>query len=234
SARRLAAAPRLRPPLRAGVASTPAGEGVLGVPLALAVAQQHQCPNCPVHTTILGAFMIGPASGHDRDHHNYAAGGTRACTATPESIRAPTSGTPQSASASRVCSPGYGGGVLKLAGVAEKRGAGAGWATPYDRTNVPLAASCGCVPAAASDSDSTGATQASEPSKTASHSARVRVAMTAAIRSLTVGHRAASYGSLSPRPPRPSRPSRDANSAQNLASSGPTARYRPSAVVYTL
>ena len=68
----------------------------------------------------------------------------RRSTAAPDSISLSTSTMPHAVSASRVCSPGRGGGWLRLALVREKRGAGAGWTTPPGATKVPRAARCGC------------------------------------------------------------------------------------------
>ena len=79
---------------------------------------------------------------------------------------------PQAVSASRVCSPGSAGALLMVDAVREKRGAGAGWVTPSCSTKVPRAARCGW--AGASARGTTGATQASVPSKTSAHSACVR------------------------------------------------------------
>ena len=79
---------------------------------------------------------------------------------------------PQAVSASRVCSPGSAGALLMVDAVREKRGAGAGWVTPSRSTKVPRAARCGW--AGASARGTTGATQASVPSKTSAHSACVR------------------------------------------------------------
>ncbi len=78
---------------------------------------------------------------------------------------------PQAASASRVCSPGRAGGASRVGAVREKRGAGAGWVTPSRSTKVPRAARCGWCGASARGT--TGATQASVPSKTSAHSACV-------------------------------------------------------------
>ena len=87
-------------------------------------------------------------------------------------------GTSQSRATSAVSAPGRAGPLRTAVGVAEKRGAGAGWVMPPWSVKVPRAARCGWC--GASRRDSTGATQASEPSKTAVHSSRVRVLKRAA------------------------------------------------------
>jgi hypothetical protein len=58
-------------------------------------------------------------------------------------------------------------------GVREKRGAGAGWVTPWRSTKIFRAAMCGCVGASAMVS--TGAKQMSVPSMILHHSSRVLV-----------------------------------------------------------
>ena len=69
-------------------------------------------------------------------------------------------------------SSGSPGGPGSVAGVRENRGAGAACGTPSGATTVPRALTCGW--SATSPSASTGVTQASVPSKTATHSSRVR------------------------------------------------------------
>ena len=86
---------------------------------------------------------------------------------------------------SPVCSPMAGGGSSSRAGVAEKRGAGAGWTTSSRVTNVPRATLCGCC--GASDIDNTGKTHPSTPAKSSSDAARVREANSAASRSRSAG-----------------------------------------------
>src|SRR5262249_17455087 len=75
---------------------------------------------------------------------------------------------PQSASAARPPSPRLGAPRRPAARVREKRGAGAGWATPPTSTKLPRAALCGWR--LDSENVSTGAKQASEPSNTLHHS----------------------------------------------------------------
>src|SRR5690606_2667886 len=85
----------------------------------------------------------------------------------PDARRRSTSSDakPQVRRASRVCWPGAGGGPATAPGVRLNRGAGAGWTTPSTSTKVPRWRLCGC--ATASSGSSTGATQASVPSKRA-------------------------------------------------------------------
>ena len=68
---------------------------------------------------------------------------------------------PVAGHARRCRRPGRAGPLRTEAGVAEKRGAGAGWVMPPWSVKVPRAARCGWC--GASRSESTGATQASEP-----------------------------------------------------------------------
>ena len=93
-------------------------------------------------------------------------------------------------------------------GVRLKRGAGAGCTTPSTSTKVDRAWLCGCR--CASHGERTGATQASVPSKTASHSSRVLVATDGGTRSFMAGQFALSFCAAkrgSPASPRPSRSS---------------------------
>ena len=73
--------------------------------------------------------------------------------------------------------------------------------------------------------DRTGDTHASEPSNTASHSARVRDLNSSARRALSAGH-----CFLSPRSGRSVSPIRVTIASQNCGSSEPTAMNSPSAV----
>src|SRR6185503_19595563 len=81
------------------------------------------------------------------------------------------SSKPQSSSACRPPWPRSGGARRTAPGVREKRGAGAGCATFFMLMKLFL--NTLCVSHLASDHDSTGAKQASEPSNTLHHCARV-------------------------------------------------------------
>ena len=93
----------------------------------------------------------------------------------PEARRPATSAAsrPQSARASSACCPGLGGGRRMAPGCARRTGARVpAGRTPATSVKVPRARLWGW--SGASARESTGATQASVPSKTSSHSARVR------------------------------------------------------------
>src|SRR5881398_1502147 len=71
-------------------------------------------------------------------------------------------------------------------GVREKRGAGAGWVTPWRLTKIFRAAMCGC--SGASLMVRTGAKQTSVPSMILHHSSRVFVLNTSTSLCLSEGH----------------------------------------------
>ena len=81
--------------------------------------------------------------------------------------------SPQSPRASSPCWPGLGGGRRIAPGVPANRGQGAGWTTPA--TSVKVSRDWLWGWSGASAGESTGAAQASVPSKIASHSSRVLV-----------------------------------------------------------
>src|SRR5689334_2954482 len=76
-------------------------------------------------------------------------------------------------------------------GVREKRGAGAGWVTPWRSTNTPRAAMWACFGASAMVS--TGAKQMSVPSMIAHHSSRVLLLNTVTSFSFSAGQ---AFGSI--------------------------------------
>ncbi len=87
---------------------------------------------------------------------------------------------PHATRAARVSDPACGvGGDVSVGLVREKRGAGLGWSMPSRTTYVSRALRCGC--SAASLIGMTPATHASVPSKTATHSAWVRLRNRSAI-----------------------------------------------------
>src|SRR4051812_16621194 len=82
--------------------------------------------------------LVGRHDG-DEEPHRRSSGSDAA----PEASKASTSAMPHAARAARVPVPGAEGGWPRVAGVREKRGAGAGWTTPWCSTYVPRAARCG-------------------------------------------------------------------------------------------
>jgi len=109
-------------------------------------------------------------------------------------------------------------------GVRENRGAGPGSTLPSTEANVERAARWGCD--GASCQVRTGAAQASVPSNTASHSARVRLAKAAAKDSRIRGQ---ALGSCC-EPIHSGTPSRVTSRSKNCGSSAPTENQPPSAV----
>src|SRR5262245_32913592 len=171
----------------------PAGIGKGAMKVVRKVAVTVSCQ--PVVIAELGAklqncradFLLGRGQVHRR-HRSPSRVPT-----TPVLLKSPISSLakPQSPSTASVSAPRGRGGNPKSAWVRLKRGAGAGCSTSSRRTKVWRILLCGWCSTSASDS--TGATQASLPANTASHSSRVRVAMMRAKCWASTGHPSRSY-----------------------------------------
>ena len=137
-----------------------------------------------------------PPDPNARPHPRHRPGGGGAVVLSRSQRRQSASTVPTSSGAA--------GGPGSVAGVRENRGAGAACGTPSGATTVPRAFTCGC--SATSDSASTGVTHASEPSNTATHSSRGRLANAPANRARSTGHPATSScaGSVAGSRPSPS------------------------------